>query len=172
MTPLPSAITHPAAGVGLHAWRLDRAVHKSTWDSGEGAFRAGGRWNDKGVRAVYCAIDPAAAILEVAVHVGFHTLDTVPHVLTSFVIHDPATVHVVSEDDVPNPNWLAPGLPTGGQKTFGSSLLKAHLFVLIPSVVSRQSWNLIFDANSVPRGSYSLVSQERFGLDPRLTRSR
>jgi RES domain-containing protein len=65
------------------AWRLDQASFAASWDSGEGAYRVGGRWNRKGVRAVYCSVDPAAAILEVAVHKGFTALDAIPHVLTA-----------------------------------------------------------------------------------------
>ena len=62
MTPLP-----PPLGPGdVVAWRLDLARFGAAWDGGEGAYRAGGRWNSKGIRAVYCAIDPATAILEVA----------------------------------------------------------------------------------------------------------
>lgn len=53
------------------AWRLDQSKYAATWDSGEGAFLVGGRWNSRGVRAVYCAIDPATAILEVAVQRDF-----------------------------------------------------------------------------------------------------
>jgi hypothetical protein len=34
------------------------------------------------IRAVYCSVDPATAILEVAVH-GFQGLDTVLHMLTA-----------------------------------------------------------------------------------------
>ena len=94
----------------IHAWRIDHDDFKSTWDSGEGAYRAGGRWNTRGTRLVYCAIDPATAILEVAVHKGFSVLDTVPHVLTEMRVLDGDEVHVVAPEDVPNPNWLNPGL--------------------------------------------------------------
>ena len=60
------------------AWRLDRQHYASTWDSGIGAEKLGGRWNAKGQRAVYCSVDPSTAILEVAVHAGFPVLDTQP----------------------------------------------------------------------------------------------
>ena len=73
-------------------WRLDQRIHAATWDSGEGAFRTGGRWNSKGVRAVYCSLDPATAILEVAVHKGFKTLDTMPYVITAARFADVAEV--------------------------------------------------------------------------------
>jgi RES domain-containing protein len=94
---------------------------------------------------VYCSIDPATAILEVAVHKGFKALDTVPHVLTSVVIAEPAAVHVVPPGVVPNANWLRPGVPGAGQQAFGDGLLSAYPFVLIPSAVSTHSWNLLFD---------------------------
>lgn len=163
MTPLPG----PLGGSELLAWRLDKAVHAANWESGEGAYRAGGRWNSRGVRAVYCAIDPAAAILEVAAHAGFRTLDTVPHVLTAVEILVATDVHIVNQAAVPNPNWLMPGWPSVGQKSFGDALLAAHKFVLFPSAVSRHSWNLVFVA-SVAAGGYGLRLQEHFALDTRL----
>ncbi len=162
MTPLPAAL----GGGELVAWRLDDARFASSWDSGEGAFRMGGRWNSRRVRAIYCALDPSTAILEVAVHKGFLALDTVPHVLTSANI-DPAGVHVVDPAGVPNPNWLRPGIPGAGQQAFGDDLLARHRFVAIPSAVSTFSWNLIFEATRAA-GAYALRSQDRFALDTRL----
>lgn len=162
MTPLP-----PPLGRELVAWRLDLAEFAPDWDSGEGAYRAGGRWNGRGVRAVYCSVDPATAILEVAVHKGFKALDTVRHVLTAAIITDPARVHVVPPGAVPNPNWLRPGIPGAGQQEFGSRLLEAHDFVLVPSAVSSHSWNLIFVAARAS-GGYALRLQEEFALDTRL----
>jgi RES domain-containing protein len=163
MTPLP----HDLGGAGVVAWRLDQSVHDSSWNSGEGAFRQGGRWNSKGVRAVYCSLDPATAILEVAVHKTFRVLDTVPHVLTSLLLADPATVHIVGPPDVPNPNWLIPGIPGAGQQAFGDELLAEHLIFVIPSAVSRHSWNLVFDPVRAA-GAYSREAQEPFALDTRL----
>jgi RES domain-containing protein len=166
MTPLPAAL----GGQELVAWRLDRETHRDTWDSGEGAYRSGGRWNGRGVRAVYTSLDPATAILEVAVHKGFKALDMVAHVLTAMTIAEPASVHVVDPSSVPNPNWLRPGVPSSGQQAFGDVLLAEHKFVLIPSVVSTHSWNLVF-VGTAASGDYAVLSQERFALDPRLHRS-
>lgn len=163
MTPLPPGL----GGSELVAWRLDQAKFGGTWDSGEGAYQVGGRWNSRGVRAVYCSIDPATAILEVAVHKGFKTLDIVRHVLTSVIISDPATVHIVDPAAIPNPNWLRPGIPSAGQQRFGDALLALHRFIVIPSAVSTRSWNLIFD-RTVAAGNYGLRAQEPFALDTRL----
>nr|WP_255733663.1 RES domain-containing protein [Ruegeria sp. Ofav3-42] len=151
----------------MRFWRIDQERHYKTWRSGEGAFRVGGRWNSRGVRAVYTSLDPAAACLEVAVHKGFHVLDVAPHYLTSGRVIDLSFVHTVFPKDVPNPNWLTPAPPSRNQQVFGDELLERHKFVLIPSAVSNHSWNLIFDADQV-RGLYDDVTQERFALDPRI----
>ncbi len=163
MTPLPP----PLGGGELVFWRLDFAKFGATWDSGEGSYRVGGRWNSRGARVVYASLDPATAILEVAVHTTFKTLDTVPHVLTSAQITDASRVRVVYAVDVPNPNWLRPGAVGAGQQAFGDALLRAHPFILIPSAFSSHSWNVIFDP-AVARGLYGSLAQEPFALDTRL----
>lgn len=163
MTPLP-----PPLGSGeLRFWRIDQERHYRTWDTGEGAFRVGGRWNSRGVRAVYTSLDPATACLEVAVHKGFHVLDAAPHYLTSGRIIDPSKGHVVLPKDIPNPNWITPATPSRNQQSFGDDLLAKHSFVLLPSAVSNHSWNLIFDADRA-HGLFDDVVQERFALDPRI----
>jgi RES domain-containing protein len=163
VTPLPA----PLGGSELVAWRLDQAKHAAGWDGGEGAYRVGGRWNSAGVRAVYSSLDPATAILEVAVHKGFEALDTVPHVLTAVTITEPDAVFVVDPASVPNPNWLRPGFPSAGQQAFGNRLLLAHKFVAIPSAVSAHSWNLVF-VGAHAAGAYVMRLQEPFALDTRL----
>lgn len=165
MTPLPMLLAAGAPIVG--AWRMDQARHAPTWDSGIGAERTGGRWNPKGVKAVYCAIDPATTILELAVHMGFNALDTLPFILTCMQVTDVINVHVVQPADVPNANWLHNGPPSAGQQIWGAALLDQHDFVLFPSVVSKSSWNIVFRPDRA-KGKYDLVSQDLFGLDTRL----
>jgi RES domain-containing protein len=161
--PLPPYL----GGPDVLAWRLERTVYAETWDSGEGAYRCGGRWSSVGLRVVYCAMDPATAILEVAVHRGFDVLDTERHTLTWLKIADPSQIHVVNPSDVPNPNWLRPGYVSQGQRQFGRALLHRHGIVAFPSVVSTHSWNLAF-IPSAAAGAYALVDQEPFALDGRL----
>ena len=167
MNPLP----HPLSNGPVVGWRLDELKHAATWDTREGAFKVGGRWNSKGIRAVYASLDPATSIVEVAVHKGFNALDTVPHVLTSFEVIDHRSIHVVVPAAVPNRNWLVPGTPSAGQQNFGDALLAKHLFVAIPSAVSSFSWNLIFDADRAD-SHYKLLAQTPFALDTRLNSPR
>lgn len=164
MAPLPGPL---APGSSVVAWRLDAAVHAPTWDSGIGAERAGGRWNPKGVKVVYCSFDPSTTVLESAVHRGFDVLDTQPFMLTSMVIHAPADVKIVLPGDVPNPAWLHGGIPSAGQQAWGATVLDAHPFVAFPSVVSRFSWNVVFRPDRAA-GKYAALGQDRLGLDTRL----
>ena len=163
MTPFP-----PALGPPVRAWRVDQEKFKKTWDSAMGAQASGGRWNPKGVKALYCSLDAATAILEVAVHKGFPALDKAPHVITALDIDDPALVHVVKSGDIPNPAWLRSGVPSAGQQEFGAALLARYVFVAIPSVVSRHSWNLVFDPERAA-DKYGPVKQERLTIDARLS---
>jgi RES domain-containing protein len=162
VTPLPG---HTGAAV---FWRLDDKRNERSWNSGEGARLKGGRWSPVGVPVVYCSLDPATAILEVAVHKGFDTLNAVPHVLSAAALRIPwSDVHVVQPEDVPNKLWLYPSAFSAAQQDFGRRRLDAHAFVAIPSAVSRRSWNLMFDASRVV-GKYRLLYQENLDLDPRL----
>lgn len=157
----------PWLGTPVRVWRVDQAIYKASWDSAIGAHASGGRWNPKGRKALYCSLDAATAILEVAVHKGFRALDRVPHVITSLTIADPSLVFVVKPGEVPNPWWLSTGLPSAGQQEFGAELLARHDFVSIPSVVSQHSWNLIFDPDRAA-GKYTLELQEALSIDTRL----
>lgn len=159
-------LTDPLAPA-LHFWRLDQTRHATSWNSGIGAEGCGGRWNPKGLQVVYASLDAATAILEVAVHKGFKALDSVPHTLTAARVLDPGRVHTVRHEDIPNPNWLVPGTPSHSQQAFGARLLEQHAFVLIPSSVSRHSWNLLLNPR-LAAGLYELLVQEPFALDGRL----
>jgi RES domain-containing protein len=161
MTPLPASLDK------LVVWRLERARYVPTWQQGEGAFRVGGRWSPPGRRVIYTSLDPATTILEVAVHKGFDVLDTVAHSLLEIEL-DGTGAHIVDPDDVPNPNWLRPGTVSVGQQAFGAALLSSHPVVLIPSVVSTHSWNVLVESATLPTRLAS-ARHERFALDQRLT---
>ena len=62
-------------------------------------------------------------------------------------------------------------MPSIGQQEFGDALLAHHDFVLVPSVVSKHSWNLIFDRTKAA-GLYRRDLQEAFNLDTRLHAAR
>lgn len=163
MTPLPAAL----GGTGLVAWRLETTRHVSTWDTAQGAFLVGGRWSSVGRRVIYASLDPSTAIIEVGVHKGLDTLDVVPHTLLEIAISDPAQVHVVHPAAIPNLHWLQPGVVSAAQQAFGDVLLATHPLVVLPSVVSSHSWNLLIDVTSAVK-LFKLVRSSHFVLDTRL----
>jgi len=150
-----------------YAWRLDLEMYSDTWDRGVGSNRRGGRWNTPGRRVVYASVDPSTAILEVAAHGGFDALDEEPHVLTCFEVIHEASVRIVQPEEVPNPHWLHPMKTSPNQRRFADALLAEHPFVLVPSVATRHSWNLLVSCE-LAEGQFRMISQERFGLDTRL----
>ncbi len=163
MTPLPAAL----GGAGLVAWRLETTRHFATWDTGQGAFLVGGRWSSVGRRVIYTSLDPSTAIIEVGVHKGLDTLDTVPHTLLEIAINDPAQVHVVDPATIPNAQWLQPGVVSAAQQAFGDELLATHPLVVLPSVVSSHSWSLLIDVSGAVK-VFKLVGSAHFVLDRRL----
>lgn len=154
----------PAA---LVTWRLETTKHFASWQTAEGAFLFGGRWSSPNRRVLYTSLDPSTAILEVAVHKGLRTLDAVAHTLIQIEVVRPKRVFKLDPAIVPNPNWLRPGTVSKDQQLFGDALLKAHAMVLIPSVVSTHSWNLLIDIDAA-KDQFKLKRSEAFALDPRL----
>ena len=104
----------------LLGWQLDALAYASSWSSGAGAQKFGGRWHPKGMPSVHARFDAATAILEVAVHKSFPVVDTVTHVIACFRLFDANDVLVVTAANIPNPAWLQPGTPSAGQQAFGA----------------------------------------------------
>src|SRR5450631_2209958 len=84
----------------MRAYRLSRSLYPSY--DGEGARRAGGRWNSKGARALYMSENRALCVLEVLVHLT----DTLPdkYVLGQADIPNELSYETVEESALP-PNW-------------------------------------------------------------------
>lgn len=52
----------------MFVYRVSNLKHKDSTLSGIGAEKVGGRWNEKGTRAVYCSENVSLALLEYYVH--------------------------------------------------------------------------------------------------------
>ena len=167
MTSLPCALVSGAKPKGFVAWRLERSEFYPTWTKGIGAEKVGGRWSPKGRAVIYTSLDPATTILEVAVHHGFEPLDVVAHTLLSMEILAQGKIHIVQPSDIPNSRWLMSGSISAAQQAFGAALLDKYPFVVFPSAVSTQSWNLLIDVGSAS-GLFNEASSEPFALDTRL----
>jgi RES domain-containing protein len=80
------------------AWRLTKTRHLATaWD-GEGAKRAGGRWNSVGVRVVYASATLSLALVETLVHLPSGVLPAYSAIPCEI---DESFVEVVDPGDLP-----------------------------------------------------------------------
>jgi RES domain-containing protein len=118
----------------MRVYRLCRASYPPY--DGEGAKRAGGRWNSKGARVVYMSENRSLAVLEILVHLS----DVLPdkYVLGSADLPDHVSPEVLTDKELPE-NWAT--LVVGEQQTtrqLGDEWLRRQSSVVlaVPSVTS------------------------------------
>ncbi|MCY4028110.1 MAG: RES domain-containing protein [Acidobacteria bacterium] len=108
----------------MKVWRIAKSRHAGTVEdmlSGSGAARYGGRWNPKGMPAVYCSESSSLAALEVLVNLAR------PSTFPSYRILDL---------DVPDGSIVAAPVPVADTRRAGAALLPAHLAIAAPSFVN------------------------------------
>lgn len=103
----------------MHVWRIARAAYDPL--DGEGARRAGGRWNSAGLPAVYTAGTQSLAILEALIHLDPELLPR-DYMLYRIEIPNDVLITTVEADQLP-PDWREPG--HAACKTIGDQWLRA-----------------------------------------------
>lgn len=132
--------------------------------SGEGAARAGARWNSLGVRMAYTASSVALAMLEMLVHVDRENVPTNRRLLT-FDVPDDAVAYL---EELPD-GWDA--LPySSSVRACGDGWIAGgtSLALLVPSVVARHESNLLINPNHARFQEVKLLDDESLALDQRL----
>ena len=84
----------------MRAFRLCRSTYPAY--DGEGARRAGGRWNSKGIRVLYMSENRSLAVLEILVHLSTSIPDK--YLLGTAEIPDDIPVEELSENKL-SENW-------------------------------------------------------------------
>lgn len=151
----------------MRVFRLVKARHAASPLDGEGARRAGGRWNPKGIPMAYCSSTLSLTVLELLVH-----LDpaTIPDDLIAIEAEIPDTVPILS---------LFPAdLPGGWRKDAALSTLQAKGrdwikgaasgVLMVPSVVVPSEMNILINPAHPDTAQILVVAQRPFSLDPRL----
>jgi len=132
--------------------------------NGEGAYRVGGRWNNKGTRLVYTSTSIALASLEVLVHTdGLPILKGM--ILLTFEDDD----HLVEElKDLPDGWDEVP--PLVGSKIVGDQFAedKKHLALLVPSAIVPEEYNVLINPLHDEIGKVELIAQRDYTFDGRL----
>lgn len=120
------------------AWRLTKTKHLDTaWD-GEGARRAGGRWNSVGVRVVYASATLSLALVEILVHLPGGVLSAYSAVPVEI---DESLVETVDAATLPA-NWMAHPPPREAQAIGDRWVTAARTAALrVPSVIVPNEFN-------------------------------
>ena len=117
----------------MKVWRIARSAHAASVEdmlSGDGAALYGGRWNPKGMPAVYCSENSSLAALEILVNLARPSTFPGYRVLDVEVPDDSIAAAPASIDDC---------------RRAGAELLRTHLAFMAPSAVNPLERNVVIN---------------------------
>jgi RES domain-containing protein len=124
------------------AWRLTKTKHlATTWD-GEGAKRAGGRWNSVGVPVVYASATLSLALVEILVHLPNRILPAYSAVPVEI---DESIIETIDIANLPS-SWMDHPPPRETQAIGDRWVAEARsAAVRIPSVIVPSEFNYVLN---------------------------
>jgi RES domain-containing protein len=147
------------------AWRLIKTKYLSTaWD-GEGARKAGGRWNPPGVAVVYTSGSLSLALVEVLVHLP---ADILPAYSAAPVEFADSLLTAIALAELPK-NWRDSPPPATTQGIGAAWIASAASVVLrVPSVVVPGESNFLLNPAHPDFVRIRIGAPTTFPFDPRL----
>ena len=149
------------------AWRLSKARHAAAAFDGEGARLEGGRWNPKGLPAVYLADHPALSALEAFVHLkaAATRIDFV-----MFRVEIPAQVPVLELAVADLPAGWRNEPPARETMAIGEKWIREGKAAVlkVPSVLVPAAANLILNPRHPEARKIRVGRAEKFHFDPRM----
>ncbi|MEK7403791.1 MAG: RES family NAD+ phosphorylase [Acidobacteriota bacterium] len=136
---------------------------------GGGGLRASGRWHARGRRVVYCAPNPATALLEVLVHAEIDAED-IPVTFRYVEIEAPDSLTIETADNaVLGQGWRRNVATT---RRFGDEWLRSGRTALlrVPSVVVPATWNVLINPRHPESAQIRIVRVHHQAINPRLLR--
>lgn len=150
----------------ITAWRLCQRRWLAEAFTGQGAARNPGRWNPRGLPAVYLAENRSLAALEVLVHAEDRSLLTAVAWVLIPVRIDPQWVHVPAKYP---PGWPTIPAPEATRQFGGDWLRAARQPVLrVPSAVIAGESNYLLNPQSADFRHLDIGKPEPFRFDLRL----
>ncbi|MBN1438617.1 MAG: RES family NAD+ phosphorylase [Anaerolineales bacterium] len=128
----------------MAAWKLIPKRHQGEAFSGEGARIAAGRWNGRGVRAVYLSGTLSLAALEMLVYAG-RAAFTIPLAVFKIEIPPEIAVDTLPPQDLPA-NWRQQPPPESTRR-IGSAWIEGGTAAVlrVPSVLIPEDWTLLLN---------------------------
>ena len=148
-------------------YRLSKSHFADSAWTGYGARQFGGRWNHKGIAAVYLATSVSLALLEILVHLND---DDILAAYSLFSIEvDEKEIQRLEAVSLPE-NWRDVITPTSTMD-IGSEWLTSHssLGLMVPSTLVPTEYNVMLNPkHALYAGSLASVKRLDFAFDPRL----
>ena len=147
-------------------WRVVKTRYADQAFDGEGARRAGGRWNSPGQSAIYTSASISLALLEILVHLADRKA------LTSFsVIPARLPAELIETIDPLPRNWRSWPAPVQLKK-IGDGWLQSRrsLALRVPSVIVPREYNYLINPAHQSIAELEIGDPEPFTLDSRLAR--
>lgn len=148
------------------AYRLSLRQYRSRAFAGDGARRAGGRWNPRGFPAVYCSSALSLAALEFLAHLG--SPQDAPE-LVYFAVE--FSEHHVATAELPR-NWRR--LKLIQTRALGRKWLESGSspVLRVPSFIVPSEYNYVLNPLHPGFGKLQISRPKSFNLDPRLYQAR
>ena len=145
---------------------LWRASNHASLD-GAGGLRASGRWHHQGKRIVYCAPNPATALLEILVHAEIDIPD-IPVTIRYLEIEAPDSIAVESLDvSAAGGDWRKERSRGAGDEWLSS---RRTALLRVPSVIVPATWNVLINPAHPDSGQIRIVRNHRHAFDRRLVK--
>ena len=152
----------------LTAFRIVKTSRAATAMDGEGARRAGGRWNSPGTRMVYAASSLSLATLEVMVHLDDYQL--LRSLYCTIRLEIPETMVVRLEEAQWPVDWNA---AVAGEATrrMGDHWIRRGMgaVLAVPSVVTPGEWNYLLNPVHPEIARIEVAAPVPFELDARIS---
>jgi RES domain-containing protein len=154
----------------LVAWRLQKPGYGNSASdllSGEGAWRAGGRWNSRGRRVVYMSCSVSLATMEMLAQ--GNNVKILPHYLKLSVNIPEGVILELGESDWP-PGWDDPAIHHPGTQQIGDDWidLAQSAALLVPSVVVPGEWNVLLNPAHADFSRIVAGPVIAYSVDPRI----
>lgn len=143
------------------------AAHADRALTGAGAALRGGRWNSKGMPAVYASLDAATTVLEMLTTFDPEDAPEAGFRLLQLELPDDVPVWEPALKDLPE-GWDLAEKTTEAQ-SFGDAFLDRgrELALIVPSATLSESRNAVINPSHPRAGEIKIARAREFSFDPR-----
>ena len=157
----------PVSTAKMDVWRICRRKYEGVAFTGEGAEKAGGRWNFTGHSVVYTSENLSLAALELFVHIS---PDLIPGDLVSIrgTLPDSTSAIELKEADLPA-NWREYPAPPKLQE-IGTHWLqqRSSALLIVPSAINPVERNILLNPSHAEVKRLKVEKGRAFKFDPRM----